>query len=172
MRSHSLLLIACLAALAACQTTPPAPVEVAAPAPPARDVIKELRETAVQKRSQLDVSPLEEPAVTHLIEEALAAESRGDTMTGRQKLNEALRLEPRNPRLWQLLGEMEYREGRTAEAEAHAQKSYSLGSKIGEWCTRNWLLIAEVRGARADKEGAARARATADECPVYAIPSA
>ncbi|MCB1612253.1 MAG: hypothetical protein KDI60_10930, partial [Xanthomonadales bacterium] len=75
-----------------------------------------------------------------------------------------------NPRLWQLKAEALLRQGEFLDAEKLAMKSYDLGSQIGEWCMRNWLLIAETRDALGDASTSEAARRRADGCPTRPLP--
>jgi tetratricopeptide (TPR) repeat protein len=152
-----------------CATVPP-PEPPAEPPPPARDRVAELRTVASGTRSAVEVAPLQNPAVELLIEAAASAEVAGDHSAALAQIEEALTVEPENPRLWQLKAEALLRQGEFLDAEKHAMKSYDLGSRIGEWCMRNWLLIAESRDALGDASTSEAARARAEGCPTKPLP--
>ena len=154
--------------LSGCATMPPP--EPAPEPPPARDRVAELRTLASATRSAVEVAPLQNPAVELLIEAAAAAEARGEHSAALAQIEEALTIEPENPRLWQLKAEALLRQGEFLDAEKLAMKSYDLGSQIGEWCMRNWLLIAETRDALGDASTSAAARRRADGCPTRPLP--
>jgi cytochrome c-type biogenesis protein CcmH/NrfG len=69
-------------------------------------------------------------------------------------LERALRLEPKNPRLWQELARVYMKQGDYAQAENLAARSNSWAGGDNELRAENWRLIAETRAARGDEEGA------------------
>lgn len=154
--------------LASCATTPPPPP--APPPPPPRDRVAELRSAASATKSAVEVAPLQNPAVDILLSAAEQLEAKGERDAAVAKLEEALTIEPENPRLWQLKAEALLRSERFLDAEKLAMKSYELGSRIGEWCMRNWLTIAESRDALGDAATSQAARQRAQGCPVQPLP--
>ncbi|GMU43038.1 MAG: tetratricopeptide repeat protein [Xanthomonadales bacterium] len=162
---HCLLLLTSL--LAGCASTPPPPPE---PPPPPRDRVAELRQAAASTRSAVEIAPLQNPAVDHLLAEAARLEAEGAYRQAHARIEAALAIEPENPRLWQLKAESLLRVEQFLDAEKLAMKSYDLGSRIGEWCMRNWLLIAESRDALGDPNTSTAARERAQRCPVAALP--
>ncbi len=155
--------------LSGCASVPP-PEPPAEPPPPARDRVAELRTVASATRSAVEVAPLQNPAVELLIEAAASAEAAGEHGKALAQIEEALTIESENPRLWQLKAEALLRQGEFLDAEKLAMKSYDLGSRIGEWCMRNWLLIAETRDALGDASTSEAARRRADGCPTKPLP--
>ena len=132
--------LALLALLAGCATAPPPALEPAgapAPAPaPARG---------------------ESIAVASLLESA-----RSDTEAGRlagaaASLERAIRIEPRNPRLWHELARVRLRQGDYAQAESVAARSNTWAGGEHELRAENWRLIARSREARGDAAGAREA---------------
>lgn len=170
MDIRSRLLPSCLAIalLGACASVPEAPPEP--PPPPPRDRVAELRQVATSTRSAVEIAPLQNPAVDHLLAEATRLEAQGEHQDAVAHIEQALAIEPENPRLWQLKAEALLRSERFLDAEKLAMKSYDLGSRIGEWCMRNWLLIAESRDALGDASTSTAARERAQRCPVAALP--
>ena len=146
-----------------CASTPPPQPEP--PAPPARDRVAELRTAATATRSAVEVAPLQNPAVDLLLSQASALEEVGRHAEAAELIEEALAIEPENPRLWQLKAEVLLRNELFLGAEKLAMKSYDLGSRIGEWCMRNWLTIAESRDALGDVNTSIAARERAQRCP-------
>lgn len=163
-RSPSALLVAML--LGACASTPPPPPQP--PPPPPRDRVAEIRSEAIATKSAVEVAPLQNPAVDLLLAEADRLEVAGEHAAAVAKVEEALSIEPENPRLWQLKAEALLRSDRFLDAEKLAMKSYDLGSRIGEWCMRNWLTIAQSRDALGDTNTSVAARERAQKCPVQA----
>ena len=153
--------------LGACASTPPAPQS---PPPPARDRVAELRSAASATQSAVEIAPLQNPAVDLLLAQADRLEIAGEHEAAVAKIDEALAIEPENPRLWQLKAEALLRSDRFLDAEKLAMKSFDLGSRIGEWCMRNWLTIAESRDALGDGNTSNAARQRAQKCPTQPLP--
>lgn len=85
--------------------------------------------------------------------------ARTDARAGRlanaaASLERALRIEPRNPRLWQELARVRLQQGEFAQAESTAARSNSWAGNDDSLRAENWRLIAETRTARGDAEGA------------------
>ena len=96
-------------------------------------------------------------AVVALLESAREAERGGRYATAAATLERALKVEPRNPRLWHRLATVRYRQGRHPEAEALARRSMSLSPGDAKLGSRNWRLIAAARHGQGDEEGAREA---------------
>lgn len=154
--------------LAACASAPPEPPKP--PPPPPRDRVAEIRTAASATRSAVEIAPLQNPAVDLLLAEAERLELAGEHQAAVAKIDEALSIEPENPRLWQLKAEALLRSDRFLDAEKLAMKSFDLGSRIGEWCMRNWLTIAESRDALGDISTSTAARQRAQKCPTQPLP--
>lgn len=168
MNSNRLNLAPLLALLlAGCATPPPAPPPEPPP-PPAPDPVATLREAARAANSAVEVQPLQDPAVDALVAQAEQRELEGDLEGALERIDEALTIEPDNPRLWQLRAEVLLGLGRHVEAEEAAMRSYRRGSQLGQWCMRNWLVLEATRKALGDPEYAGAAARRAAECPVPA----
>jgi Tfp pilus assembly protein PilF len=90
---------------------------------------------------------------------ALVDSARTDTEAGRNAqaaaaLERALRIEPKNPRLWQELARVRLREGDYAQVESLAARSSSWAGSDNRLRAENWRLIAESRTRRGDDAGA------------------
>jgi predicted Zn-dependent protease len=134
--------------LAGCATAPGPEPSPAEPAPPPPAAQPEVRENV---------------AIAGLMESA-----RGDSAAGRlpnaaASLERALRIEPRNPRLWQELARVRLKQGDYAQAENLAQRSNTWGGTDNRLRAENWRLIAQSRQARGDSEGALKAQALAEQ---------
>src|SRR5258707_13042322 len=112
--------------------------------------------------------PLPEPAARteNLAIAGLLDGPRADTAAGRlanaaASLERALRIEPRNPRLWQELARVRLKQGDYAQAESTAARSNSWAGSDNALRADNWRLIAHAREARGDAEGARAALETA-----------
>jgi len=96
-------------------------------------------------------------AVVTLLESARAAEKARRYGRAAAALERALKVEPRNPRLWHHLAAVRYRQGRHREAEALARRSMSLSPGDSKLDSRNWRIVAAARHGRGDGEGAREA---------------
>lgn len=101
------------------------------------------------------------PAVLALLAQADAQLQRGEIQQATGSIERALRIAPRDARLWSRLAELRLREGRPEQAEAMAAKSNDLAGPDGALQQRNWLMIAEARRLRGDHAGAQAARVEA-----------
>jgi predicted Zn-dependent protease len=139
--------LALAALVAGCSTLPDippppgAPVEdrVSRPAPPASENV----------------------AVLGLVQNARADTSAGRLANAGATLERALRIEPRNPRLWQELARVRLKQEEFAQAESLAVRSNAWAGSDAALRAENWRLIAEAREARGDSQGARTALETA-----------
>jgi cytochrome c-type biogenesis protein CcmH/NrfG len=92
-------------------------------------------------------------AVAGLLESARADAAAGKHANAAASLERALRIEPRNPRLWQELARVRLQQGQYAQAENVAVRSNSWAGDDKALRAENWRLIAESRRARGDHEG-------------------
>jgi Tfp pilus assembly protein PilF len=139
-------LLAVVAILGGCAIMgPPAPVSepasVPVPAPPA---------------------VIENPAVASLMDGARADVAAGRLVNAAASLERALRIEPRNPRLWQELARVRLKQGDYAQAESVAARSSSWAGGDNRLRAENWRLIAQAREARGDAAGARTALEAAE----------
>jgi hypothetical protein len=167
-----LLWLPALLALSACAYffEAPTPEPPPPPPPPKRDFIAEVRAVAEENPSVVEVLALETPSVTHLIDDALAAEERRSYVAARRAVAVARQIEPENPRVLQFLAEYALREGNWADAEHLALRSYEGSAQLGALCIRNKMTVSIARAERGDDPGAIAARARADECAQKALP--
>lgn len=93
-------------------------------------------------------------AVAGLLETARADANAGKLAEAAAGLERALRIEPRNPRLWQELARVRLKQGQFAQAESVAARSNSWAADDRALRAENWRLIAQSREARGDREGA------------------
>jgi tetratricopeptide (TPR) repeat protein len=139
--------LALLALIAGCASQPenipvPTPVPDAAPPPVAVPL------------PPPSSSRQESVAIAGLMESARADSAAGRLANAAASLERALRIEPRNPRLWHELGRVRLRQGQFAQAESVAVRSNSWAADDAALRAENWRLIAESRTARGDHEGA------------------
>jgi Tfp pilus assembly protein PilF len=93
--------------------------------------------------------------------------ARADVAAGRlanaaASLERALRIEPRNARLWQELARVRLKQGEYAQAESVAARSNSWAGSDNRLRAENWRLIAQAREARGDAAGARAALEAAE----------
>jgi Flp pilus assembly protein TadD len=107
---------------------PPAPAE--APAPPPAP------------------GPRENVAIAGLVESARADAAAGRLATAAASLERALRIEPKNPRLWQELARVRLLQGDLAQAESLAARSNSFAGGDTALRAENQRIIEQARAAR------------------------
>jgi len=139
-------LLVLVAILGGCATVPapvlgPIPEPAPSPAPAARG---------------------ENAAIAGLMESAHADSAAGRLANAAASLERALRIEPRNPRLWQELARVRLKQGDPAQAESTAARSNSWAGGNPALRAENWRLIAQAREARGDAAGARAALEAAE----------
>ena len=133
-------LLALAVLIAGCATVrEPAPVSESAPAP---------------SPTPAPAPRVENVAIAGLMEGARADLAAGRLANAAASLERALRIEPRNPRLWQELARVRLKQGDYAQAEGVAARSNSWAGADNRLRAENWRLIAESRAARGDADGA------------------
>jgi tetratricopeptide (TPR) repeat protein len=110
-------------------TAPPPEAAPPADAPP----------EAQQKRENV--------AIAGLMESARADSAAGRLANAAASLERALRIEPRNPRLWQELARVRLKQGEYAQAEGLAARSNSWAGSDSALRAENQRLIEEARAA-------------------------
>ena len=124
--------VALLALLvAACAAPQPAPVGEAPPAPPERA-------PAVK----------ESVAIAGLMDSARSDAAAGRLAEAASTLERALRIEPRNPRLWQELARIRLQQGDFPQAESLAQRSNSWAGSDSVLRAENARLIEQARAGQ------------------------
>jgi len=144
-------------ALSACATNP-------RPAGDEREVETRVREPARQDSEGVQVFPLQNPAVKELLADAGQAESEGDYDQAAVLLERALRIQPRDPEILQHMAEVQLRKKDYDQALTFAVRSYDIGPRVGEICSRNWRTISVARGHLGDNNGSRQAEQRASAC--------
>src|SRR5262249_27777932 len=93
-------------------------------------------------------------AVSSLVESARADASAGRLDSAAASMERAIRLAPRNARLWQELARVRLQQGEFAQAEHVALRSNSLNRGDASPRGANWDIIAPAPGGRGDAAGA------------------
>ena len=96
----------------------------------------------------------ESVVIAGLLDGARADAASGRLANAAASLERALRIEPRNPRLWQELARVRLKQGEYAQAESTAARSNSWAGGDSSLRAENWRLIAQAREARGDSAGA------------------
>ncbi len=96
-------------------------------------------------------------AVVALLDRADQYGQSGQTDAAAEALERALRIEPRNARLWSRLAAVRLQQGQPEQAEQLALKSNALSSYDRQLQAENWQIVARARWARNDETGARRA---------------
>ena len=90
----------------------------------------------------------ETTAVAGLMESARADTAAGRLTNAAASLERALRIEPRNPRLWHELAQVRLRQRDYAQVESLATRSNTFAGTDAELRAANQRLIEESRAAR------------------------
>src|ERR1700704_283666 len=144
-----ILVVFLAAVIAGCATVVPAPSPVLVPAP---DQVPGPGPESVP----LPAPPAhtENLAIAGLLLGARTDAAAGRLANAAASLERALRIEPRNPRLWQELARVRLKQGDYAQAESTAARSNSWAGSDNALRADNWRIIAHARNARGDAEGA------------------
>jgi len=143
--------------LTACAGQPPAPVD-------SNEVDTRVRAPASEDSAGVQVYSLQNPAVKELTAQAVVAERAGDLDKASGYLERALRIEPRDPQTLQHMAEIELQKEDYQQALSFAEKSYDIGPRVGEICSRNWRTISVAKEHLNDSSGANEAEKRARRC--------
>jgi predicted Zn-dependent protease len=146
MKAYRLFALAFLAGCAAESPSPPS--EAPAPAP---------------AESPAPAAKGENVAIAGLMQSARSDSEAGKLGSAAATLERALRIEPKNPRLWQELARVRLKQGEYAQAENVAARSNAWAGSDNSLRAENWRLIAQARDARGDSQGARAAQDAADK---------
>lgn len=94
------------------------------------------------------------PAVLALLDEAERGAARGDLENSAAVLESALRIEPRNPRLWVQLAEIRLRQQQPRLAQDLARKAIALSAAEPGVQAQAWTTLAKALRAVGDEAGA------------------
>ena len=134
------------------------------PPPQDREVDERVREPARQDSDGVQVFPLQNPAVKELLASAGSAESKGDYGQAATLLERALRIQPRDPEILQSMAEIQLQMQDYGQALNFATRSYDVGPRVGEICSRNWRTISVSREHLGDHNGSVAAEQKARVC--------
>lgn len=97
------------------------------------------------------------PAVTALADKAYINNAANQYGHAAANLERALRIEPRNARLWHELAQVRLKQEEYQQAESLALRSNRFAGGDSKLRALNWMLIAESRSERGDLEGEKKA---------------
>jgi tetratricopeptide (TPR) repeat protein len=129
-----------------------------------REVDTRVREPAQQDSAGVQVFPLKNPAVEELVAQAHEAERAGRLDDAAVLLERAMRIQPRNPELLQHMAEVHLQKKDYEQALSFSVRSYDIGPRVGEICSRNWRTISVAREHLDDHKGASEAEHRAGRC--------
>lgn len=109
---------------------------------------------AVPPSDVLLPEPSSNTAVLSLLAQAHAQTAAGQLESAGTSLERALRIEPRNPVLWQELAQVRFDQGKYQQAENLAAKSNALAGEKQYLRAENWHIIGQARSQRGDHQGA------------------
>jgi hypothetical protein len=133
-----------VALVAGCATTPePSQPPSPAPAPP-----PEAQQLPAPPPERLPPPRAETTAVAGLMDSARADTAAGRLPNAAATLERALRIEPRNARLWHELGQVRLRQRDYAQAESLAARSNTLAGSDADLRAANQRLIDDARARR------------------------
>ena len=132
-------------ALAACAAPQPAPVETA---PPPSVAAPPVEQPAAVPTPPPSSTVKESVAVAGLVDSARTDAAAGRLAEAAATLERALRIEPRNPRLWQELARVRLQQGDFPQAESLAQRSNSWAGSDSALRAENARIIEQARAQR------------------------
>ena len=101
-------------------------------------------------------------AIVALVEAARTDTGGGNFIKAAAALERALRIEPRNPRLWHELAQLKLKEGDYVQATNMAARSNTWAGSDKMLRAANWRLIGEAKRSLGDETGARAAFDKAD----------
>ena len=148
--------------LAACSHPPLPPPASERVSPTA--MVEAIRAARTGDKSVVQIAPLRDPAVDGYLDGARADEAAGKYRDALAKIEAALKLSPDAPDILQFRAEEEILLREYPAAEADAQRSYTLGPRVGGLCASNWQTVLEIAESKNDQAGVADARIKRDAC--------
>jgi predicted Zn-dependent protease len=98
--------------------------------------------------------PSQNAGVLALLGQADQENAAGHLPAAGASLERALRIEPRNPVLWQKLAQVRLEKGEYRQAENLAAKSNALAPEDRRLRAENWRIIGQARQGLGDQAGA------------------
>lgn len=107
-----------------------------------------------------EAGPVQEkssPAIVALLDKADQYSAAGQNSKAVASLERAIRIDPKNPVLWNKLGYLHLQEKNWVQAIAMAKKSNVLAVHDRSLQAKNWLIIAKARSSLGDSIGSEQA---------------
>ena len=144
MQSRNGIYFVVLLVLGACASspTPPPVVEGTGSAPIERDSVSQ-----PGAGDSSTTAPQTTAATATLLAAAATASEAQNYNDAISYLERAVRIEPRNPKLWIELSDAHLASGNTNAANQHVRKAIALAGNDGELTRQAWLQLADVREA-------------------------
>lgn len=136
----------------------PAPVPAPSPAPASESVPDSVFDSPPVSRRESVPSPEEGKAAGALLAGARQQVRAGDLGQAEIMLERALRVEPRNARLWHEMAEVKYAQQDYGQAVQFCIKSNSLAGRDYNLIQQNWLLMEKAYIHLGEPEKARQAR--------------
>jgi hypothetical protein len=127
-------------------------------------MVADIQAAGERDKSVINVHPLVDPGISALQDGARNDERNGQYDAAAAKLDMALKRSPESPDVLQDRAELAIYMSNYDLAEKLAQQSWSLGSKQGPLCARNWQTILEMRLHANDQAGVASASKSVNDC--------
>ncbi len=162
MKRLTLVLITLLSACSSAPQRPMPPVidgsHAGTPGEPASAPVP-----AAPERVEMPPTVARGGAVVALLDRADDYRRAGDSSNEAATIERALRIEPRNARLWHRLAAVRLAQGQSQQAEQLALKSNSLSGNDTRLQASNWRLVARARWSMDDSAGAREAEQRASQ---------
>jgi Flp pilus assembly protein TadD len=133
--------------LAGCAAPAPAPAPEPAPAPLPSSSAERQPAPAPAPPAPSQPPKRESVAIASMMESTRADAAAGRLANAAASIERALRIEPRNPRLWNELARVRLQQRDYAQAEATAARSNSFAGSDAELRASNADIIAQARRA-------------------------
>jgi Flp pilus assembly protein TadD len=165
-------MLAVVTLLAACATTAPPSADSVEPAYDPVALVAQVRASAGNEggKDELAISPLRDPMVVGLRENAAKAEREGRYADAATALDQALAETGDDPAVLQERAEAALLNRDLDGAERFARQAHDVGAQVGPLCRRHWATVRVVRQTRGDTTAAAEAQRQLDACKVTAPP--
>ena len=118
------------------------------------DAIDPIQKNNLPEQKPIDKSKHAQPIVIALLEESQVKMEHGKLSSAAASLERALRLEPKNARLWNQLGLVRLQQKNWQQAITLAKKSNSLAIKDFGLQASNWKIIAQAHSRAGNKSAA------------------
>lgn len=158
-----LLIIPLIGVLSACGSNPVAPAQPpviedhSRPAKSRQQPVEQKHAYARTYAYPSSATGAGNSAIADLRDKARIKADQGQLNQAAALLERALRIQPRDARVWNQLADIRMRQQRYPQAESLARKSNSLAGQQYDLLARNWELIARARQQSGNSKGAEQA---------------